>query len=54
MIKGDSFVIEFSDLSPLNGLSGLDPGPATPCVGNSNHYTSGTQRDTCCCSCDKD
>lgn len=34
---------DFSDIEPI----------ADGCSNNSNYYTSGGQRSTCCCGCDK-
>lgn len=35
--------VDFSDIEPI----------ADGCSNNTNYYTSGGQRSTCCCGCDK-
>ena len=52
MIRGSKFLIEFPTI--LGSSDGLDTGIADGCSSNSNYYTSGQQRSTCCCDCDKD
>jgi hypothetical protein len=49
MLLGDKFFIEFPVL--IESDSSLEIGAG--CESNSNYYTSGAQRSTCCCGCDK-
>ena len=46
----DIFSISFPTL--VESAKGIDVGAA--CSSNSNYYTSGSLRDTCCCGCDKE
>ena len=49
----DVFSIEFPIL--IEGEGNLAPGPiGESCTSNTNYYTSGAQRATCCCGCDKE
>lgn len=56
MISEGKFLIDFPVISTVLGAStgSLDTGFADACSSNSNYYTSGAQRSTCCCDCDKD
>lgn len=48
-MNDDIFSIDFPILIESTDSGGIAAG----CTSNSNYYMSGTQRDTCCCSCDK-
>lgn len=49
----DVFSIEFPIL--IEGGGNLSIGPiGASCTANTNYYTSGAQRATCCCGCDKE
>jgi hypothetical protein len=47
----DVFSISFPTL--VNSVIG-GTGIGEACTSNSNYYTSGAQRETCCCGCDKE
>jgi hypothetical protein len=49
MINGENFSIQFPILLEVNG----GPSTAATCDNNTNYFTSGGQRSTCCCDCDK-
>ena len=45
----------FSIVFPIlvDGIQGGGAVMGRACTSNSNYYTSGAQRSTCCCGCDK-
>jgi hypothetical protein len=48
-MNGETFSIEFPILVESTDFSKIAAG----CTSNSNYYTSGAQRSTCCCGCDQ-
>ncbi|RMF04564.1 MAG: hypothetical protein D6773_06255 [Alphaproteobacteria bacterium] len=53
MINGDFFSVAVPDLSG-GARAAADVVVADGCSANTNYYTDGLSRGTCCCSCDKE
>jgi len=53
MINGEVFTLSVPRLQALATSSYADTDIADGCATNTNYYTSGGSRSTCCCGCDK-
>lgn len=53
MLTGEVFSLNIPHLPKLSAETGDIAPIADGCASNSNYYTDGLSRGTCCCGCDK-